>query len=414
LTTTTISYNISGIESDILIVFAKKIFMRILNKIKFIKLLPIILVSLLFISASKIYAATSRIDLLTADDFAILGGSTITNTGSSVITGDLGLHPGTSLTGFPPGTINGTTHATDAVALQAQTDLTTAYNDAASRSCTANLSGQDLGGMTLTPGVYCFDSSAQLTGTLILNGEGDADAVFIFKMGSTITTASGSSVSLINSAQSCNVFWQVVSSATLGTTTSFIGNIMALTSITLNTSATVNGRVLARNGAVTLDTNAISKATCAVGTAGAPTPTPTPTPTSTSSSTTSSNSVDSYCAPIANTVVTPIIIESKRVDKDSIYIKWGPYSGVDTFNVEYGFENGKFLYNTNVTGFYVTINDLPLNQPIWIRVAARNDCQIGTYGQPLFVGGPSMPNTGFIVNKKNIFELVLSFFENLF
>jgi len=380
--------------------------MRILNRIKFIKLLPIILVSLFFIPVSKVLGAEARVGLGTADSFAVLGGSAITNTGLSVITGDLGLSPETSITGFPPGTISGTTHATDAVALQAQTDLTTAYNDADGRSCTTNLTGQDLGGMTLTPGVYCFDSSAQLTGTLILNGQGDVDAVFIFKMGSTITTASGSSVSLINSAQSCNVFWKVGSSATLGTTTSFIGNIMVLTSITLNTNATVNGRVLARNGAVTLDTNTISKTTCAVGTAGAPTSTPT-------SSSTSGTTI-AYCPPIVNTVVTPIIIESKRVDKDSIYIKWGPYSGVETFNVEYGFENGKWLYNTNVTGFFVTINDLPLNQPIWIRVAARNECQIGDYGEAKFIGGPSMPNTGFIVNKKNIFELVLSFFENLF
>jgi type VI secretion system secreted protein VgrG len=131
------------------------------------------------------------------------------------------------------------------------------------------LTGQDLGGKTLTPGVYCFDSSAQLTGVLTLNAAGDPNAVFIFKIGSTLTTASGSSVSTINGAQSCNVSWQVVSSATLGTTTAFRGTIMALVSITATTSATVNGRLLARTGAVTLDTNVIIAQNCSATVAAA-------------------------------------------------------------------------------------------------------------------------------------------------
>jgi Ice-binding-like len=201
----------------------------------------------------------------TAQSFAVLGGSTVTNTGSSTITGDLGVSPGSAVTGFPPGiVVSGTIHAADATALGAQNSVTTAYNSLASQACTQDLTGQDLGGKTLTAGVYCFSSSAQLTGTLTLNAQGNANAVFIFKIGSTLTTASGSSVVVTNGGSLCNVFWQVGSSATLGTTTSFTGSILALTSITLTTGASVTGQTLARNGAVTLDTNAVAM-TCSAG-----------------------------------------------------------------------------------------------------------------------------------------------------
>lgn len=207
--------------------------------------------------------AQAPVGLGTADSFGVLGGSTVTNTGPTVVNGDLGVSPGTAVTGFPPGTVNGTIHAADAVAAQAQSDVTTAYNDAAGRACNRVLTGQDLGGQTLTSGVYCFSSSAGLTGTVMLNAQGDPNAVFIFQIGSTLTTASGSNVNLINGAQSCNVFWQVGSSATLGTTTRFRGTIFALTSITANTGATVAGRLLARNGAATLDSNTVTRARCA-------------------------------------------------------------------------------------------------------------------------------------------------------
>jgi hypothetical protein len=193
----------------------------------------------------------------------VLGASTVTNTGPSVVRGNLGLSPGTSVIGFPPGIVtNGTIHAADAVALQAQNDVTTAYNDLAGRTCTLDLTGQDLGGMTLTPGVYCFSSSAQLTGTLVLNPLGDANAVFIFKIGSTLTTASNALVLVNSPGTSCNVFWQVGSSATLGTGTTMAGNILALASITMTTGARNFGRVLARTGAVTLDTNTIDASAC--------------------------------------------------------------------------------------------------------------------------------------------------------
>jgi len=208
-------------------------------------------------------SAATAVGLGTAYNFAVLAGSTITNIGSTVITGDLGLSPGTSVTGFPPGTVSGNQHVANTVANQAQIDLTAAYINAAGQTPVTTIP-TELGGSTLTPGSY--DSLAgdfSITGTLTLNGEGDPDAVFIFKTASTLTTAGSSQVVLINGAQACNVFWQVGSSATLGTDSSFAGNILALTSATLTTGADVEGRVLARNGAVTLDANVITRSICA-------------------------------------------------------------------------------------------------------------------------------------------------------
>ena len=195
----------------------------------------------------------------TATSFGVLAGSTATNIGPTMIVGDLGVNPGDEITGFPPGVvIDGTTHAGDAVAMQAQLDVTAAYNNLAGQACDADLTSQDLAGLTLTPGVYCFTTSAQLSGALTLDGQGDPSAVFVFKIGSTLTTASSASVLTINGAAGCNVFWQVGSSATLGTNTAFVGNLLALASVTLNTSASLFGRALAQTGAVTMDSNNIS------------------------------------------------------------------------------------------------------------------------------------------------------------
>jgi hypothetical protein len=202
-----------------------------------------------------------------AGGFGVLGGSALTNTGPSVVFGDVGLSPGTAVSGFPPGIHSGILHVADAVALQAKSDLVTAYDVAAGQAFDADLTDQDLGGMVLGAGVYRFSSSAQLTGTLTLDAAGDPDAVFIFQIGSTLTTASNAAVEIINGGSGCNVFWQVGSSATLGTTTRFIGNILALTSITLNTGAQVAGRLLARNGAVTLDDNTVAACGSAPGAA---------------------------------------------------------------------------------------------------------------------------------------------------
>lgn len=228
----------------------------------------------LFLASAPVLANPSYLG--TAQNFAVLGGSAVTNTGNSVVTGDLGVSPSLAITGFPPGLVTGTTNAGDATAQQAQSDLTTAYNALASQACTQDLTGQDLGGKTLTPGVYCFSKSAQLTGTLTLDALGNPDAVFIFKIGSTLTTASNATVSVVNgyAASTCGISWQVGSSATLGTGTLFLGNVVALTSITMNTGASINGRVLARNGAVTLDTNNANSSMCVAAGAGTGLPAP--------------------------------------------------------------------------------------------------------------------------------------------
>lgn len=224
------------------------------------------------IAAAALVMASSAwgqtVPLATAGDFGVLAGSAITNTGATTITGDLGISPSnaSSVTGFPPGIVTGTTHFADGVALQAQNDLTTAYNNAAGRPCGTTIAA-DLGGSTLVPGVYCSASSIGLTGTVTLDAQGDPAAVFIFQAGSTLTTASNATVAIINGGQDCNVFWQVGSSATIGTGTNFIGTILALDSITLTTGATASGRALARNGAVTLDTSDIT--VCSLGVAPA-------------------------------------------------------------------------------------------------------------------------------------------------
>ncbi len=242
-------------------------------------------------------AAVVQPRLLTAGNYAIMGGQAISNTGPTVINGNLAISPNgqTSVTGFLPGVVNGTEDFNNANAINAQTDLITTYDDAAGATPFTDLTGQDLGGLTLVPGVYRFASSAQLTGTLTLDGQGSTDATFIFQIGSTLTTASASRVRLINGAGGCAVFWQVTSSATLGTGTDFQGNLVALTSITMTTGATIGvgggldgGRALARNGSVTLDTNVITPPPpgCTfVPATTTTTPTTSPTPVPASSST---------------------------------------------------------------------------------------------------------------------------------
>lgn len=193
--------------------------------------------------------------------FAVVGGSMITNTGATLVTGNVAVSPGTAITGFPPGNLTGTLHSNDALAQGAQADATNAYGVLAGQACLHSLTGTDLGGLTLTSGVYCFASSAQLTGTLTLDAQQNPNAVFIFQISSTLTTASDANVVMTNGGVDCNVFWQVGSSETLGTGTQFIGNTLAITSITVDSNATSHGSLFAQNGAVTMDTNQVSVCT---------------------------------------------------------------------------------------------------------------------------------------------------------
>jgi len=190
--------------------------------------------------------------------FEILAGSTVTNTGATNVTGDLGVSPGTAVTGFPPGILVGTIHAGDPTAALAQLVLTQAYNDAAGRTVGAILLAGNLGGMTLEPGLYKSTSSLEISsGDLTLNAKGNPNAVFIFQIASTLVTTSGRRVILAGGAKAANIIWQVGSSATLGVSSVFKGNILAMASITVNTGASVEGRLLARTGAVTLDSNVV-------------------------------------------------------------------------------------------------------------------------------------------------------------
>ena len=214
---------------------------------------------------SALATGPTTVGLGTAAPFAVLAATpAVTSTGATVVNGDLGISPAADVSGFPPGIVNGTIHTADAVALQAQSDLTTAYTDAAGRPVTATHG--TLGGLTLAPGVYNAGGVVLgLTGTLTLDGQNDPSAVWIFQATSSLVTASSSVVKLINGASSCNVFWQVTSSATLGSGSTFAGTIMALTSITMASGVTLHGRALARNGAVTLIDDTITSSPCFMG-----------------------------------------------------------------------------------------------------------------------------------------------------
>jgi type VI secretion system secreted protein VgrG len=226
-------------------------------------------------------AAPVAVGLGTAGSFAVLAGTGITNTGPTTITGDIGTFPTATITGLTSITLSGTNHAGDSVTQTAKTDLTTAYTTAAGEGPTTAV-GADLVGQTLKPGVYNSASAVGLSGVLTLDAAGDPNAVWVFQAGSTLITASGSKVVMLNGAQACNVYWQVGSSATLGTNSTFTGTILALTDISLQTGATVDGRVLARNGAVTMDTNTITRSACSTATS---TPTTKPSTTATATPT---------------------------------------------------------------------------------------------------------------------------------
>lgn len=294
------------------------------------------------------------VDLGTADPFAILAGETATNTGPSVINGDIGLHPGDSVTGFDEATVNGEFHIADDVAEQAKVDLTAAYNDAAGRPDATEL-GTELGGQNLTSGVY--DSAAGtfgLTGTLTLDAEGNESAVWIFQMESTLTTASDSSVVLINGAQACNVFWQVGSSATLGTDTAFVGNILAHTSITMNNNATLDGRALANGGSVTLDTNGLKIAECA-------------------ESDSTDDSTDGSTDEEQQAPVCPEGLSAQAHGNEDITLSWNASVDADTYHVYRATGDGAFEHVAEVTSTSYTDTDTEAGTTYTYEVTAANE-----------------------------------------
>ncbi len=223
-----------------------------------IALMVLVVLAVATITTGVAHAADqASVNLGAAANFQVLAGTTVTSTGLTNVTGDLGVSPGNAVTGFPPGTVTGTKHINDTTAAQAQTDLTTAYNDLAGRTGATTVSG-NIGGTTKTPGLYKSTSSLEISsGDLTLDAQGNASAIFIFQIASTLTTTTDRKVILTNSANAFNVFWQVGSSATIGTNSTFKGNILAYASITLTSGATLEGRALARTGAVTLDTTSV-------------------------------------------------------------------------------------------------------------------------------------------------------------
>ena len=251
------------------------------------------------------------VHLATAANYSVLGATTVSNTNPSVLGQSVGLSPGSSIVGFPPGIVlpPATIESANATTLQAQNDLTTAYVDAANRPVEFTQTNPDLVGQTLIPGVYAATAKAPLglSGSLVLDGQGNPNAVFIFQTDSTLITSSGSSVALVNGASECNVFWQIGSSATLGSGSVFVGNILALTSVTVESGVTVHGRALARNGAVTLDNDVFSQPMCTPSTDTLPSTTTTSTtaaPGPTTTAATESSIAASTTAPSAVTIAT--------------------------------------------------------------------------------------------------------------
>ncbi|MEU7111692.1 ice-binding family protein, partial [Streptomyces sp. NPDC046182] len=220
----------------------------------------LVAVAVVAVTPKQANAATA-VPLGTAESFAVLAGSTVTNVGDSVVTGDVGVSPGTAVTGFPPGTVTDGTIYAGAAAAGAKADLGTAYDNAFGQPTEFDLSPAPVT-PTLVPGTYAVESGLLVNGTWTLDAQNNPDAVWVFKVPAGLTTASGSSIVLQNGAQACNVFWVTDESATLGSGSTFVGTLMALTSITVNSGATIEGRVLARNGAVTLNNNVITRPLC--------------------------------------------------------------------------------------------------------------------------------------------------------
>jgi hypothetical protein len=340
----------------------------------------------------RIYAASS-VSLGNADSYSVIAGTSITNSGSSSIIGDVGISPGTSppnYSGFGTVTLSGTIHDADSEASSALTDTETAYGELAAQGCDHNFGAgtTDLAGKHLTPGVYC---SGTFIVTGILSLDGPTTDVWIFKSSGNLTVSSAATVEFTQEASACNVWWYVPGNVNLESGSSFAGKIITNGNISM-TSATLDGKAFTTAGNVTLDTATISGPSCAPALE-------------------SSGEVlgESTCT-ADDVTAAPWIIEAKRVSPTSMSLHWGPYEGLDTFLIEYGPQKDNWLYNTKVTGFDTTINALPSGQPMWFRVAAMNECAVGGYSAP-FAGGtsPGLPNTGIEPQKNTIpLPLILS------
>ncbi|KKS93681.1 MAG: hypothetical protein UV68_C0018G0014 [Candidatus Collierbacteria bacterium GW2011_GWC2_43_12] len=388
-------------------------------KAKILFFLSIFATAIIFIGTKYVYAATTP-SLGTAATFGILA-STYTNTvGGTTITGDLGYTTGPAVAP----TVTGTTHIADATYSSAGTDQGAAKTNLDGQACTHTFPAGAVDLATDTshgtlgvyaPGVYCTAAASAASigaGGITLSGSG----TYIFRITGALTTVDNSVVSLDNGASSCDVFWTPVGATTLGANSTFIGTDIDDAGITIGSTVSWTGRALAFGGTISTTSDTITT-TCSVAPTPTPTPTPTATPTptpvtsSTSSSSTSttttssSDSTDTPCPPLKSGIVTPEIIESRRVDADSIFLSWGPDSGINTFNIRYGPSDGDWLYNTDVAGFSTTINSLPSGQALWFQVAARNECQIGSFGSAVPVGGssgaPGFPNTGGIISSRS-------------
>jgi hypothetical protein len=325
-------------------------------------------------------AAQLPVALGSAGTFSVLAGSTVTNTGPTVITGNLGVSPGSAVTGFPPGqVVGGAIHSADVPAGLAQGDLTTAFNDAAGRTVPVTVSG-DLGGLTLTPGLYKSTSSLGITGILRLDGQGNVNSVFIFQIGSALTTASGSQVILQGGAQAANIFWQVGSSATLGTTSIFNGTILAQASISITTGAALIGRALARTGAVTLDSNTIVNPGAAVS---GPTP-----PTL--------------------SVTCPVNVAQLGVAYNSVLAATGGTSPY-TFSITGSLPSGLNLNASTgaITGIPTFISNISFTARAQdsVAVSATNSCSISTTSSP--AGSP--PGTPPVPAPSSVILVLLGF-----
>lgn len=380
--------------------------------IKTLVFLLVVCLQFVLIPREEVYAATTP-SMGTAATFVILS-NTYTNTvGGTTLNGDLGYTTGPASTP----TVNGTTYSPpSSTYTQAGTDQGSALSSLNSQPCTHTFPAGAVDLATDTshgsigvynPGVYCTTTSSAAsigTGGITLSGSG----TYIFRIDGALTTDANSVVSVSNGASACDVFWTPAAATTLGANTTFIGTDIDDSGITIGSTVNWTGRALAYASTVSTTTDTLTAPTCTT-----PTATPTPTTAAGATSTTSSSGTGSVagvsaknCPPL--TAETPIIIDSKRIDADSVFLSWGPYSGLDTFVVQYGLENGNFQYSMFVTGFSTEINDLPLNQPIWVRIAGTDNCSIGTYGSAKLVGGPGLPNTGNSPHRTSLLWSVLT------